>query len=80
MFHITIAGKTYPVENRDGERFIDGLTPQQFIERCMAEGDLTPVLDMARLATSALKREIPDDGVSLQMAANMLHAARTEAN
>ena len=81
MFQVTIAGKTYEVSKTpDGDRLIDGLTPRQFIERCMAEGDITPVLDMARLAAATLRGEIPHDDKSLQMHADMIHAERTKAN
>ena len=81
MFQVTIAGKTYEVSKTpDGHRLIDGLTPREFIERCMAEGDMTPVIDMARLAQAALRGEIPEDGTSLQMHADMMHAERTKAN
>lgn len=46
----------------------------------MAEGDMTPVMDMAQLAAAALRGEIPGDNKSLQMYADMMHAERTKAN
>mgnify|MGYP001605851812 CR=1 FL=1 len=41
---------------------------------------MTPVIDMAQLAQSALRGEISNDGKSLQMHADMMHAERTKAN
>jgi len=69
---ITIAGKTYRVEINNGERFIDGWTVEQFMEKLGAEA----IEQCAIVGHRALQDEINGTATNLQDLANALHSEK----
>ena len=52
---ITLAGKQYQVSVIDGERFIDGMDVDKFIDSLMIKGDNAAIRDLTEIGIQGFK-------------------------